>query len=244
MTNIAIVEDDVKTQELLKSYLADFTAKSGEEFRVHCFENPVNFLTDYRANYDIVLMDIELPHMNGMEVSHKLREMDKSVTLIFVTNMAQFAVEGYAVDAFDYIVKPVSCDDFALKLDRALKRIRRASDVKLKIAVNYSIKLILSSQLKYVEVIGHKLIYHTVSDGNLTTTGTLKEVEEKLAGKGFAKCNNCYLVNLRFVTGIEKQTVTVGDEELQISYPKRKDFMRALNDHLGSGSGGGGGRLK
>lgn len=235
MLNIAIIEDEIKTQELLKSYFADFTKQSGEVFQISCFDNPITFLSNYKANYDIVLMDIELPHMNGMEASHKLREMDKAVTLIFVTNMAQFAVEGYSVNAFDYIVKPISSDDFSLKLERAILRIKSNDDPKIKILVNYAVKLISVSQLKYVEVIGHKLVYHTLDGEDYPTTGTLKDVETKLRGKGFAKCNSCYLVNLRHVSDVDGQTVTVGGEVLQISYPKRKDFMRALNDFLGNG---------
>lgn len=235
MLNVAIIEDEIKTQELLKSYFADFTENHGKEFNIVYFDNPIKFLTNYKANYDMVLMDIELPHMNGMVASHKLREIDKNVTLIFVTNMAQFAVEGYSVNAFDYIVKPVSLDDFSLKLERAIDRIKNNRDEKIKILVNYTVKLISVSQLKYVEVMGHKLAYHTMDGGVYPTTGTLKDVEEKLRQKGFAKCNSCYLVNLRYVSEVGGQTVTVGDEELQISYPKRKDFMRALNDYLGNG---------
>lgn len=233
--NIAIIEDEIKTQKLLKSYFADFTRKKGEEFQISCFDNPITFLANYKANYDIVLMDIELPHMNGMDASHKLREMDKTVTLIFVTNMAQFAVEGYSVNAFDYIVKPISSDDFSLKLERAILRIKSNIDPKIKILVNYAVKLVSISQIKYVEVIGHKLVYHTLDGENYPTTGTLKDVEAKLHLKGFAKCNSCYLVNLRHVSEVDGQTVTVGGEVLQISYPKRKDFMRALNNFLGNG---------
>lgn len=235
MLNVAIIEDEIKTQELLKSYFADFTKKFGEEFNILCFDNPIKFLTNYKANYDIVLMDIELPYINGMEASHKLREIDKTVTLIFVTNMAQFAVEGYSVNAFDYIVKPISSDDFSLKLERAINRIKNNGDEKIKILVNYTVKLISVSQLKYVEVTGHKLAYHTMDAGVYTTTGTLKDVEAKLRSKGFAKCNSCYLVNLRHVSEVGGQTVTVGGEVLQISYPKHKEFVRALNDYLGNG---------
>lgn len=232
MLNIAIVEDEKNAQDLLVSYFNNYADAKGEKFHILCFDNPVNFLTGYKSNYDIVLMDIELPDINGIDVSHKLRALDKSVTLIFVTNMSQFAVKGYEVDAFDYIVKPVSYYDFALKLERAIDRIKGSAILKIQIPVEDAVMCVNSSELKYVEVINHKLIFHTVN-GNYSTTGTLRQLEQKLLSAGFARCNNCYLVNLRFVTAIKEFTVTVDGEELLISHPKRKEFKRALNDYLG-----------
>ena len=77
-------------------------------------------------DYDIVFMDIELPGINGMEAAHRLREIDQQVILIFVTNMAQFAVKGYEVDALDYIIKPAQYGPLSIKLDRAAQRWRAA----------------------------------------------------------------------------------------------------------------------
>lgn len=232
MINIAIVEDEKKYQELLISYFDNFTENKGEKFHIVCFDNPVDFLTGYKSNYDIVLMDIELPDFNGIEASRKLRRLDNSVTLIFVTNMAQFAVIGYEVNAYDYIVKPVSYYDFALKLERAIAKIKGENTVKINIPVDDAVMCVTTADLKYIEVIGHSLIFHTLN-GDYSATGRLKAYEQKLASCGFARCNNCYLVNLRYVTAIKGFTVTVDGEELLISHPKRKDFRRALNEYLG-----------
>jgi len=232
MINVAVVEDENRAAELLLSYFNAFTEKKGEKFRIVRFDNPINFLTGYKPKYDLVLMDIDLPDLNGLDTSRKLRELDKTVTLIFVTNLAQFAVKGYEVDAFDYIVKPVSYYDFAFKLDRALERIKSRNPTKIPIAVDGAVKCLTASEIHYVEVIGHKLIYHT-ADGVLETTGSLKDLEQKLLNADFAKCNNCYLVNLCYVTSLQGFTVTVAGEELQVSHPRRKEFKRALNDYLG-----------
>lgn len=231
MINIAIIEDEASATEKLLGYLGELSEKCGEEFHTVTFENPLLFLTGYKPNYDLVLMDIELPGIDGMKAARKLRELDKEVALIFVTNMSQYAVEGYQVDAWDYIVKPVLYYDFALKLERAIDRIKSRRDFSVRIPVDDGIKVVPARALLYVEVAGHSLVYHT-TEGIFRTTGSLKAVEKKLPPE-FVKCNNCYLVNLRHVTGLKGYTVTVGGDELQISHPKRKEFIRTLNNYLG-----------
>jgi two-component system, LytTR family, response regulator LytT len=234
MKNIAIIEDDINASDLLQTYLNRFSKEKGETFNVHVFPTAILFLNNYRSNYDIVFMDIELPILNGMEAAKKMREIDKTVTLIFVTNMAQFAAKGYEVDALDFIVKPLSYYNFVLKLQRALDHIELNVDFKIMINTNDGIVCVSSSSLKYVEVMSHKVIYHTI-DNNYYSYGTLKKSEPILKKNNFVRCKSCYLVNLRYVTSIKGFIAVVGNEELQISHQRRKEFVKALNDYYGGG---------
>lgn len=234
--HVAIVEDSPAEAELLRSYFARFTKEHGVEFTLTCFASGEEFLNKYRPAYDLVLMDIGLPGHNGMETAAALRERDRSVTLIFVTNMAQFAVKGYEVDAFDFVVKPVGYSNFALKLQRALNKLDTRRDSEVLVTLSDSMVRLSASQIKYIEISGHRMVYHT-TDGELYAYGNLKEVEASLGGGMFARCNNCYLVNLNYVRAVQGHTVTVGTDELQISRPRRKAFIQALNDYLGGGIG-------
>ena len=234
--HVAIVEDSPAEAELLRSYFARFTREHGVDFTLTCFASGEEFLNKYRPAYDLVLMDIGLPGHNGMETAAALRERDRSVTLIFVTNMAQFAVKGYEVDAFDFVVKPVGYSKFALKLQRALNKLDTRRDSEVLVTLSDSMVRLSASQIKYIEISGHRMVYHT-TDGELYAYGNLKEVEASLGGGMFARCNNCYLVNLNYVRAVQGHTVTVGTDELQISRPRRKAFIQALNDYLGGGIG-------
>ena len=235
MIRTAIVEDEDSAAKVLTDCLNKYTEETGTVFSVERFVNAESFLEGYKDKYDIVFMDIEMEQMDGMTAARKLRGIDKAVTLIFVTNMAQFAINGYEVDALDFIVKPVRYYDFVFRIKKAIGRL--SSDERKCISVNTAgggfAKLIVS-EIKYVEIMKHSIVYHCES-GDYETYGTLKGVEAMLGGEAFARCNSCYLVNLKYVNSVKEYTVDVAGEKLKISQPKKKEFMRALNNYIGGG---------
>lgn len=235
MINVALVEDNDSAAEVVDAFLTQFALEKKVKFKLIRYRDAVSFLASYTANFDLVLMDIELPDLSGMDAAYKLREIDKSVVIIFVTNMAQFAVKGYEVDALDFIVKPLSYFNFSVKLQRAVDRIRFNSDVKIKVKTDSGTINIAASRLKYVEIVKHNITYHTL-EGQYNSYGALKEIEPLLSAANFIRCNSCYLVNLRYVNRVHGYIVVVDGEELLISHPRRKDFVRALNAYLGSSS--------
>jgi DNA-binding LytR/AlgR family response regulator len=235
MISIASVEDERDTADKIASYLTRYAETIQTEIRTIWYKDSESFLAEEVA-FDMVFMDIELPGMNGYLAARELRKKNKDIVLIFVTNLAQYAVNGYEVSAFDFVVKPFSYQKFSLKLVRAFEHFRKVSKKKLIISSRESKKVIYIDELKYVEVLKHELTYHTLTE-QYVTSGTLKKVKESLDDCPFALCNSCYLVNLRYVKEIKGNKVLVADEELQMSVPKRKDFMKALTHYLGVGGG-------
>lgn len=236
MINIAIVEDEKKARELLISYIGRYYGGDADKFCVKEFDRAEPFVYNYKADYDIIFMDIELPGMNGMEASQHIRKVDSVVTIIFVTNMAQFAVKGYEVAAFDFVVKPISYADFALKFKRAESAIFSRRDVDIIVPERFRITRISSGDVMYVEVKGHYLYYHTVTTV-LKCPGVMAELEKQLSTKNFMRCNSCYLVNPRFIEGVAGNSVFMrGGEELMISRQRKKPFMVALTAWLGDGN--------
>ncbi len=235
MIKIAIVEDDKTQSELLSDYIKRYGKENGCDFVITCFDKARQFTDAFDRNFDIAFLDIELPDGNGMELAEKLREKDKKVIIIFVTNLAQYAVKGYKVRAFDFIVKPISYYNFALNFPNALECLENNKEVELWVKNNDGKRRLTASQILYVEVMAHYLTYHT-KEGTFTALGSIASVADELKGASFSFCNRCYLVNLKYVTQVTQTQVSVGDEWLQISRRKRADFLEDLNDYLAGGN--------
>ncbi len=230
---IAIVEDQQEEVQRLTSYFDRYSQGKSISFQITHFESGIQFIARYRPIYDIVFMDIMMPGLNGMDTAKELRRKDSNVTLIFVTNMAQFAVKGYEVEAFDFVVKPVSYQNFVIKLDRVLNKLKNQQvDSYILLNLPDEKKRVSPSQIKYIEANGHKVIYHT-TEGIYAVYGTMASAEKQLSPQAFSRCNSCYLVSLRFVSAVNGTTVTVDGEELQISRSRKKAFLEQLNVFLG-----------
>ena len=218
MLKIAIVEDDKAMAETLKRHIETFSSEKKEVLSAQLFRTTTDFLSS-PLMFDIVFFDIQFENdMDGIKAAKRLR---------------QFAVKGYEVEAYDFIVKPVEYSDFSLRMSRIIKHVYKEKNDSVSVRTGGAQKVMSVQELKYVEVAGHTVYYHT-TDGVVEGPGVLKEVEKQLEGKGFARCNNCYLINLRYVESADGQNIVVGGEKLAISRPRKKDFMSALNKYLGN----------
>lgn len=235
MIKIAIVEDEKSAQDKLTSFILEYCKKEDVDIDFEVFSDAISFLNNYRSVYDLLFLDIDMPGLDGLTAAKKLREIDKKILIIFVTNLAQFAVKGYEVDALDYIVKPFSYSNFASKMKRAVEHINFDSDM---IVINRSTGMIrlLARDVKYIESIGHKIIYHSKKEDITGGSKSLSDLEEELKDMGFLRCNNCYLVNFRFIKTISGFDLEMTDSTvLQISRPRKKKFMEQVALRLSKG---------
>lgn len=236
MFHIAIVEDDPAAAGILRECVERYEAESGETFRIDHYQSGEEFLASDPEKWQIIFMDIQMSGIDGMETSRRLRKVDRDAVLIFVTNLAQYAIEGYEVGALDFILKPVSYFSFKLKMSKAVKAVRVRKPERFAVNGEGGVWYIKSSELCYIEVMRHNLIYHTVR-GELKTTGSLKSEETRLEGMGFFRCNYCYLVNMRHVSSVSGNIVTVNGVELEISRNRKKAFLETLAEFYGRGGG-------
>lgn len=231
MIRIAIVEDDRESAGQLQEYIRKYEWESSENIQVTVFEDGEDIVTNYRPVYDIILMDIEMRFMDGMSASEEIRKLDEKVIIIFITNMAQYAIRGYSVGALDYVLKPVSYFAFSQRLDRAVERLKKNEKKYLVFRVKGGSRRIATEDIYYIESQGHALIIHG-RDGEEITSGTMTEMEEKLAEFHFCRCNKGYLVNLEHVESIRGGCAVVGGDVLTISRPRKKIFQETLAAYM------------
>lgn len=232
MIRIAIVEDDAAVREQLTGYVQRHSQQYGTEFEVAVFPDGIDLLDEYRPIYDIIFLDVEMKHLDGMSTAERIRKVDSDVVLIFITNMAQYAIKGYAVGALDYVLKPVPYFAFSQQLQKAVTRIEKRTRKYLAVPVDGGLRRLDVAQIYYLESEGHRVHFYTEAD-DFSAPGALKIYEEKLSACPFARCNSGYLVNLAQVRAVRQNTVQVGPYELQISRPKRKSFLATLTDYIG-----------
>ncbi len=232
MFSIAIVEDDELDTRKLITFCTDFSAHNNFELSVSTFVEATSFLEKYKPVYDLIFMDIEMPNMNGLQAAHHLHDIDSGVSLVFVTNMAQYAAQGYEVDAADYIIKPYTYSDFERKITRIINRRQRASQSILVQQRGGMVKLLVRD-IEYVESKGHNVIFN-MSQNSVVSRGSLQNVEEKLHNFGFLRCNKAYIVNPRFIAKIQGNDVVLTNGELlRIGRTRKKEFMEGLAAVLG-----------
>lgn len=231
MVRIALVEDDAAYRRELMEYLKKYEQESSEKFQIITFGDGDEIVEGYKAVYDIILMDIEMTFMDGMTAAERIRELDSEVVIIFITNMSQYVMKGYTVDALDYVLKPVSYYAFSQRIDRALARMKRRAGKFVNLSVRGGFRKLDASKITYIEVRNHDLVYHTQGE-DFSAKGSLSEVEEELKNHHFFRCNKCYLVNLEYVDTVQNNDVLVGGVWIQVSRPKRKALMDALNDYM------------
>lgn len=230
MIEIALVEDRPEAVDNLRNHIARFNREKGAECKETVFENGLFFIESYKPVYDVVFMDIEMPLMNGMEAAARLRKVDPYVPLVFITDLKQYALKGYEVEAMDFLVKPVGYAAFSTMMERVARRSVKREEF-LSLSTSSGTFNVNIGDIFFIDMSGHSVVYHTIN-GEISFFGSLSEEEKRLPADRFARCNGGILVNLARVKKVQDGEVYVADTTLPLSRNKKVAFMQSLLNYM------------
>ncbi len=230
---VGIVDDSERDRSVIREYLERYRHEHAVSFLVREYADGAALLESYQADVDILFLDIKMDGIDGMTAAEAIRRVDAKVFLVFVTSTAQYATQGYAVQAQSYLLKPVTYFAFETETNRSIARLRQSERESILVGSGAAIRRVDVSDICYIESNRHRITIHTAG-GDIALSGTLKAFESELSDHPFHRANSGYLVNLRHVRAIDNDEVVLADgETLRISRSRKRGLMEALADYIG-----------
>ncbi|MBQ7076891.1 MAG: response regulator transcription factor [Lachnospiraceae bacterium] len=221
------MEDEVAQGEFLKKRILTWGEANNVQINIDLYKSANEYLFNAgKYSYDLIFLDIRMDDINGMELAKKIREEDKDVLLVFVTSERGFVFEGYEVDAYRYILKPISDEKLSDVLNYAVKNaVRDEGSIILK--VDNEMTRIKRSDIIFIEVKGHYVDIHT-NEGVITTKMSFEEALASLNENNelFIKSHRSYAVNLDKILKIGRTELTLTNRDV---IPVSKSMYEAVN---------------
>ncbi len=227
MYRVAICDDDQQQIREAESILCRWSRQSGHMCQIRAFPSGEAFLFAYEEDkaYDILLLDVKMKDLSGLDLARRVREEDDRAEIIFLTSYFEFAGEGYEVDALHYLLKPVSGDKLIRVLDKAAERLSRQPPYVVIVCEGSTIKL-YEARILYVEAFQHYISIHT-AEGEYKIKENISSFGERLSN-AFFRVHRSYLVSLHHIVRISRTSVTLeGKMELPLARGKYDEINRA-----------------
>ncbi|MCM1330478.1 MAG: LytTR family DNA-binding domain-containing protein [Ruminococcus sp.] len=220
---IALCDDDGGQVKNLRRLIGEWAADKPFAVNIAGYESGEQFLFEYRADRcGLLLLDIEMGGINGMELARKLRAGGDLLPIIFITGYADYMSDGYEVEALHYLLKPVERDRLFAALDRYAAKREVCEEIIL--AAEEGARRVSAGNIVYAEAFGRKTEAHLRDGSVLRCNMSIGEFEKF---DGFIHCHRSYIVNLKRVGSITKSCVTVETGE---EIPLSRRLYRAVNE--------------
>ena len=235
MYRMLIVEDTPAEADLLRGHLQRYASEKNLSFSIETLSSALEFINS-RHVADLIFMDIDMPDINGMEAAEVLRTYDAETPLVFVTNLAQYAVRGYEVGAAGFIVKPVTQPKLELAMDKVLGRLRATGSERIVIPTSGGVRVTPVRDVCYVELVRHDLVFHLSSgEEPIRVRGTIRQVTEHIRPEGpLLQISSGCVVNMDYVQLIKGSEVQMTDgAALPLSRARRREAIESFSSYLG-----------
>jgi len=233
MYHIAICDDEKQFVCELQKSIYQYAKEKGVEIKVIPYSDGLELTQNYSMDIHLIFLDIKMAHIDGLQAAKAIRQMDSKVSIIFLTSMAQYALEGYKYNATNFIIKPIRYVRLKEELDRWLKLYRQEEQEYILVTNDTGKHKVFLNSLQYIETFGRNLMVHTEQE-NIISYRKMKDYETELPPTRFVRCHASYLTNLFFVKSVKKlEILLTNGERIPISQPRRKTVMDKLAEYWG-----------
>lgn len=231
---IAICDDDRSNCLLVENYIKKYCSESGvENIQTLIYESPFELLENYPKGLDILFLDIQMPGYDGIETAKEIRRFDQRLILIYMTNYAQYAIQGYSVQAYNYLLKPISYDTIRQELCTVFKNLQKQQKKPVTLHCETGYVTILPEDIYMVETDGKNVIVYTAQE-TLRVYKSMKQMAELLAPAGMFRIHTAYLISMLYILKVKKDSVVLkSGRELPLSRHRKKEFMNQYMDYVG-----------
>lgn len=235
MLKIALCDDEKEQRYTIKKYIYNTINKYTDRYEILEYSSGENLLENYPLDIDIILLDIQMNSLNGMETARKIRQFDNNVEIIFITGLWEYVQEGYEVRAYRYLIKPVECDNFERQFGACVLDILKYKKSNIIVEYKGESNKISINDILYVETDGRNTIIHTDKESYKSNLG-INKIEKELGESIFFRSHNSFLINLQHVIRINQNSVSIGVIEIPVSRHRLKSlkiqFTKVLGDKL------------
>lgn len=232
MINIGICDDELHYRVNIKDMLGDILSTYSINYKIYEFSSGEELLSNYPKDLDILIMDIQMKIINGMDTARKIREFDQNLEIIFMTSFSEFMQEGYEVKSYRYILKPISERKISRNILPCINEIMKKKNNYLTINVKNYVDRIKIDSIVYIETDRPNILIYT-NDNKYTTKMSISKIDKILREHGFFRCHNSYIVNLKLVESMNSNTLKIGEKYIPISKYRVKELKLALTNILG-----------
>lgn len=226
------MDDEQEMRDVLEQHLRRYSREKNLPLETVPFSGRDALLKVYSHDFDFLFLDVDMPGLNGVETARRIRQTGSNVMILFVTNYAQYAINGYEVDAVDYLLKPLTYFDFSLKFSKALRRWMNREEQYLIVETSGGVQRLPVSKVLYIEVRKHYLCY-CMQSGEVFARGKLNEEVGRLKPYGFCRVHRSFLVNLRYVEKLRATEVIVNGQGIPVGRQYSGELMETYVRFLG-----------
>lgn len=234
MIKIGICDDEKEIGDLIEGHLHNILKNT--EYEIEKYSSGEELLQASFKDIDILLLDIQMGKLNGMDTARKIREVDNKMEIIFLTSLIDYVQEGYEVRAYRYLLKPIELEELNKHLLACINEIEKNKNHYILIKNKSNTYKIYSNEITYIEVQKKDMIIHTINK-DFDVRYSLEKIEKDLNLDKFVRCHKSFLVNLSYVENIKSNTAILeSGEEIPVSRYRYKEvkeqFLRFMGDEI------------